>query len=267
MMTIPEPVVDAHASSGFISYASDDDRPFVKNMADTLMRFGLEVWWDGYEITIGDTIRGKINEGLRKCDFGVVVLSHAFFARRWPPQELAALAIGLQTGRLLPILRGITPGEVAVYDPLLADIRAESSTLGVNALAAMIVNKIRGPQTRDDRGWAVYRRQNLIVRNLPLNASMQLEKMRFEECLIQGPALLVFSDRVRFEGNHITNLAMFTVVPEGQGYVGVIGLLDIEMVGCRFKDIGMTVTQSQFDQLVGSGHPVEGSMQLPEHLA
>ena len=46
------------------------------------MRLGLRVWYDTTARTLGDSLRGKINEGLARSDYGVVVLSHAFFAKR-----------------------------------------------------------------------------------------------------------------------------------------------------------------------------------------
>jgi len=110
----------------FVSHASEY-KPFVKNLADTLLRYGVRVWYDDYEIAVGDSIRDKLNEGLSVSEYGVVVLSHNFFKKRWPKRELAALASLLNEGHLLPVFLNITPGEVATYDPLPADIKRVAS--------------------------------------------------------------------------------------------------------------------------------------------
>lgn len=51
----------------------------------------VEVWYDEFSLTIGDTLRRKIDRGLIACRFGVVVLSPAFFGKGWPNYELDGL--------------------------------------------------------------------------------------------------------------------------------------------------------------------------------
>lgn len=250
----------------FVSYASGDDRPFVKNLTDTLIRYGMDVWWDEYEITIGDSIRSKINDGLRECGYGVVVLSHQFFARDWPQRELAALATILETGKVLPVFRGITPSEIAIYDPLLADVRGEPSTKGVHALASIISNKIRGPVTLDDQGRSVYRHQQVRLLDIPMNAHVQLENIHFDDCLLQGPVVLVSTRDVEVTGCHITNPAMFWQIPEGTPLIGGVGLVNVSMTGCRFKDVGITVTPQIFRRIMETSIYMPGDPQLPDHL-
>ncbi|MBK7976321.1 MAG: toll/interleukin-1 receptor domain-containing protein [Deltaproteobacteria bacterium] len=58
---------------------------------------------------MGDSIRRRIDHGLVRSRFGIVVLSHAFFAKKWPQLELDGLAALEVAGRqrILPIWHGL----------------------------------------------------------------------------------------------------------------------------------------------------------------
>jgi hypothetical protein len=68
----------------FISHASEDKESFVRPLASALKNTGLLVWFDETALTVGDSLRGKIDEGLAQSRYGIVVLSPNFFAKRWP---------------------------------------------------------------------------------------------------------------------------------------------------------------------------------------
>lgn len=67
----------------FISHASEDKDDIVRPMANALVSEGLTVWYDEFELRIGDSLRRKIDRGLAKSRVGLVVLSHAFIAKGW----------------------------------------------------------------------------------------------------------------------------------------------------------------------------------------
>lgn len=105
----------------FISHASEDKADFVRPLAEAL-RQDYEVWYDEYELTVGDSLRQKIDEGLGSCDFGVVVLSKAFFQKQWTQAELDGLfALETQSRKIiLPIWKGVKKDDVLSYSPILA---------------------------------------------------------------------------------------------------------------------------------------------------
>jgi hypothetical protein len=53
-----------------------------------LTSLSVKVWYDEYSLKIGDRLRASIDRGLANCQFGVVVLSPAFFAKNWTEYEL-----------------------------------------------------------------------------------------------------------------------------------------------------------------------------------
>ena len=132
----------------FISHASEDKDDVVRPLATTLQSAGLSVWFDEFELKIGDSLRRKIDRGLARSRFGVVILSRAFFGRGWPEYELDGLVTRAASGEqvLLPIWHNVTKQEVMDYSPSLADRLARSTTTHtVKEIATEIVDVIQNP--------------------------------------------------------------------------------------------------------------------------
>ena len=132
----------------FISHTSEDKVEVVRPLATALREAGLSVWYDEFELRIGDSLRRKIDKGLANSRFGVVVFSRAFFGRGWPEYELDGLVTRTVSGEqiLLPIWHDVTKREIMDYSPSLADRVARSTaTHTVEEIAAEIVDVIRNP--------------------------------------------------------------------------------------------------------------------------
>ncbi|HEY0975696.1 MAG TPA: DUF1883 domain-containing protein [Solimonas sp.] len=120
-------VVRAH--DVFISHASEDKDAVVRPLAAALITEGLDVWYDEFELRIGDSLRRKIDQGLANSRVGLVVLSHAFIAKGWTNYELDGIVTRSISGEqvLLPIWHNISKQEVVAYSPSLADKVARST--------------------------------------------------------------------------------------------------------------------------------------------
>lgn len=107
----------------FISHASEDKNEVVRPLANALKEKGLNVWYDEFELKIGDSLRRKIDQGLSRSRFGIVVISKAFIKKGWTNYELDGLMTKAVSGQqtLLPIWHNITKQEVIDYSPSLAD--------------------------------------------------------------------------------------------------------------------------------------------------
>ena len=115
----------------FISHASEDKDGFVRPFAEKLVAAGVRPFYDEMSLVWGDSLRRRIDEGLARSRFGVVVLSKPFFAKDWPQRELDGLVqleIAGQS-RILPIWHEISKDEVARFSPTLADKLALSTAL------------------------------------------------------------------------------------------------------------------------------------------
>jgi len=119
----PGHTVDDREFDVFISHASEDKDDIVRPLAHALRERGLEVWYDEFVLCIGDSLRRKIDEGISRSKFGLVVFSGPFFAKGWPQHELDGLVTMSVDGRqvLLPVWHKITKDEVVEASPSLAD--------------------------------------------------------------------------------------------------------------------------------------------------
>ncbi|MCT9077002.1 DUF1883 domain-containing protein [Streptomyces fulvoviolaceus] len=130
----------------FISHASEDKAAVAKPLADYLQAAGLKVWLDVSELRIGDSLRRKIDRGLARSTFGVIVLSGPFFAKGWPQYELDGLISRHVSGEqnLLPIWHNITKDEVMAQSPSLADKIARSTAqFTIEEIAREIADVVR----------------------------------------------------------------------------------------------------------------------------
>ena len=90
----------------FISHATEDKEEFVKPLANALIKQGLRVWYDEFELKIGDSLRRSIDRGLVNSKYGIVVLSLSFFAKKWTQYEidgLVAREVNADSKVILPI--------------------------------------------------------------------------------------------------------------------------------------------------------------------
>ncbi len=94
----------------FISHAFED-KALARPLAHGLSEKGFRIWYDEFELKVGDSLVELINRGLVNSRYGIVVLSHAFFAKRWPRRELVGFTtLQLQEGTraILPVWYNIT---------------------------------------------------------------------------------------------------------------------------------------------------------------
>jgi len=132
---VPSALVGGSPPNGhdvFISHASEDKEDVARPLADLLAVEGLNVWYDEFSLTVGDSLRRSIDRGLALSRFGVVVLSPDFFRKEWPQAELDGLVAKQRaTGGkvVLPIWHRVTKDEVLAFSPTLADLKALSTSV------------------------------------------------------------------------------------------------------------------------------------------
>ena len=135
----------------FISHASEDKDDVVRPLAISLREKGIKVWYDEIELKIGDSLRRKIDEGLSKSKFGIVVISRYFIQKGWTNYELDGLITKAISGQqiLLPIWHNITKQEVIDYSPSLADkVARNTSQDTLDEIAQEIADLIKSQVTK-----------------------------------------------------------------------------------------------------------------------
>ena len=130
----------------FICHASEDKDDFVRPLAELLRAHHLEVWYDEYSLTVGDSLREAIDRGLSNSRFGIVVLSSHFFRKGWSKRELDGL-VARETAEdrriILPIWHEVDRSEILRFSPILAGVVALSTSQGVEAVVKKLLKKLR----------------------------------------------------------------------------------------------------------------------------
>jgi len=124
----------------FISHASEDKDKVARPLANALTRLGFRVWYDEFELKVGDSLRQTIDKGLINSRYGIVILSPSFFAKNWPQYELNGLTSREIAGEkvILPVWYKITKVDLLAYSPNLADkvaVTADKKSIKAIALA------------------------------------------------------------------------------------------------------------------------------------
>jgi hypothetical protein len=131
----------SHEWDVFISHASEDKDVIARPLAEALRAKGLKVWFDEATLTLGDSLRQSIDRGLARSQYGIVILSEAFFSKHWPQRELDGLDAREVNGVkvILPVWHGVDHAVVARHSPTLAGRLAVSSSRGIPEVVQAIL--------------------------------------------------------------------------------------------------------------------------------
>ena len=112
----------------FISHASEDKEDFVDEFVAELRKAGVKVWYDTTQILWGDSLRSRIDEGLRKSRFGIAILSPNYIAdgKYWTKEELNGIfqLESIDGKTLLPIWHKLTKKQVTDFSAIVANKKA-----------------------------------------------------------------------------------------------------------------------------------------------
>lgn len=128
----------------FISHSSDDKPTFVKKLVDHLIINGATLFYDEYNINLGDSISESINRGLTQSNNAIVVLSQSFFLKPWTNGEIQAIFNKhLSQGyKIILVYHNITHDDVVERYPLLADKKSINSSEGVEKITEELFKAI-----------------------------------------------------------------------------------------------------------------------------
>jgi hypothetical protein len=131
----------------FVSHATEDKDAVVRPLATALHERGLSVWYDEFEMRIGDSLRRKIDHGLANSRFGVVVISKPFLSKNWAQYELDGLVTREMAGGgqvILPVWHEISKDEIIRRSPSLADkLALRTSDATIDEIAEEIASVVQ----------------------------------------------------------------------------------------------------------------------------
>lgn len=73
----------------FVSHSSSD-KDFVDSLVADLARREVPVWYDKFDLRVGDSVSEGINDGLSQAKYFLIVLSKSSVQSRWVKEELSA---------------------------------------------------------------------------------------------------------------------------------------------------------------------------------
>ncbi|MBD2077523.1 toll/interleukin-1 receptor domain-containing protein [Phormidium sp. FACHB-592] len=130
----------------FISHDSRDKDTIVRPLAQELQRMMLSVWYDEFSLEVGDSLRGSIEAGLKRCQRCIFVLTPNFLGKGgWPKREYDSIftrELVEERNLILPIWSEVTRNEVFEYSPTLADRVALNWNLGLDEVASRLYRKL-----------------------------------------------------------------------------------------------------------------------------
>jgi hypothetical protein len=89
--------------SVFLSHTRAD-KAFARKLGDDLVRNGLKVWIDEAEIKVGESLIGKISEGINSTDYLAVILSPDSVRSEWVTREVEIALTQEINGRRMKVL-------------------------------------------------------------------------------------------------------------------------------------------------------------------
>lgn len=125
----------------FISHASSIKETVARPLANALRERDQRVWFDEFQIKVGDDLGDIIKQGVKGSLFGIIVISDDFFGRRWTETELDTLT----QKRIFLVLHGVQAEELKRLRPGLEDRYCIDSQLGANTVADKLIEAIQRP--------------------------------------------------------------------------------------------------------------------------
>jgi len=131
----------------FLSYDSRDRDSIARPLALELSKRGVPVWFDEFELKIGDSLREKIETGLKECKRCVLIITPRFLANTgWTKREFDSIFTRELLDRkkvVLPIWVEVAQRAVYEYSPSLADKVALQWSSGLGQVADALAAEVR----------------------------------------------------------------------------------------------------------------------------
>ena len=132
--------------AAFISHDSRDKDQIARPLAIELQKRLCPVWFDEFALKPGDSLREKIEQGLKETAKCIVVLSPNFLSnKRWTKMEFNSVftrEIIEEKHVFLPIWHSVTPKDVYEYSPSLANRVGVQWSLGLEEVSRRLLAEI-----------------------------------------------------------------------------------------------------------------------------
>jgi len=124
----------------FLSHSSKD-KEFVRQLALDLKKNNVPIWFDEWELKVGDSLNKRIGEGIKESGWLGIVISKNSIKSSWVEKELnAGMMTELEKKQVFVLPIVIDNCEIPIFlrDKLFADFRSDYQT-GLNALLNRLI--------------------------------------------------------------------------------------------------------------------------------
>jgi hypothetical protein len=133
----------------FICHDSRDKKDIAEPLAFELQGMMCPVWYDEFQLKVGDSLRESIERGIRECKKCILILTPNFLGNnRWTKREYDSIFTREMVEEkkvILPVWSGVGPQDLYQYSPILADRVAANWSLGKTAVARRLLAAITVP--------------------------------------------------------------------------------------------------------------------------
>jgi hypothetical protein len=127
----------------FISYDSRDRGDIARPLAVSLTQNLCRVWYDEFSLNPGDSLREKIEKGLKECKRCILILTPHFLSNTgWSKKEFDSVFTRELINKeqvVLPVWAGVTAKDVYEYSPALTDRVGTDWSLGVEEVTRRLL--------------------------------------------------------------------------------------------------------------------------------
>lgn len=131
----------------FICHDYRDKEAVATPLYNELTAKKAKVWYDDYSLTVGDSLSEKLEEGIRECRYGILIVSKYLLENKsWGKYEIQSF-ISKQVSEnrtlILPVWHSVTKGDIAKVNHWLADKKALIySNSNIEVIANNLINKL-----------------------------------------------------------------------------------------------------------------------------
>jgi len=116
------PILKSYSKTNIRAFLchSSEDKPIVEKMAMKLRKAGSNVWFDKWEIKVGESIVEKIDAGLSEMTHLLVFLSKSSIKSNWVKKELSSA-----------LMRKLSDNSVSVLPILVEDVKVPTIIIDI----------------------------------------------------------------------------------------------------------------------------------------
>jgi hypothetical protein len=127
------------ATKVFISYGHDDKK-FVQKMAGELAKDNFESWWDFDALKGGHDWQKEIQQGIKRCDFFLVVLTPQSVESEWVNKEITYA--NEYKKKIIPIRLKECERPISIIEKQYIDFEKQTQKAALKQLLGLLKDRI-----------------------------------------------------------------------------------------------------------------------------